>query len=115
MAYLKNLDSDTLITKYVSFNKTQEITLSKQVALDGTEYLTRFGAPVYSYTLEVYVNDAGKELLMTAADLLNELEVKVRIGSFRGRIKSMDDFERVYYGWYKTNVILSAANEVNTP
>ena len=68
MAYLKNLDSDTLITKYVSFNKIQEITLSKQVALDGTEYLTRFGAPVYSYTLEVYVNDAGYEYAVVRTD-----------------------------------------------
>jgi len=114
MAQLKNLDTNTVITKYVSFNKTQELTLATHTALDGTEYLTRFGAPVYSYELEVYVDNAGKDLLMSAADLLNELEVKVRIGIFKGRIKSMDNFDLQVYGWYKTKVILSAVNEVGT-
>ena len=113
MAYLKTLASRRSITRFVTFKKNQEVKLTVQTALDGTEYLTRYGEPVYSYELEVHVNDAGKELLMTAADTLEELEVCVRIGTFTGRIKSLSEFELEYYGWYKATVILSANSEVS--
>lgn len=113
MAYLKNTESGVLITRFVNFNKTQEVNLTVKTALDGTEYLTRFGDPVYSYELELFVNDAGKELLMQAADTLAKLEVGVRIGTFTGRIKDLGSFEQQYYGWYKTTAVLSAENEVN--
>jgi len=112
VAYLKNLQTGDVITNYINFNKTQELTLTVQTALDGTEYLTRFGSPVYSYMVEAYVNDAGKELLMQAADTLDELEVSVRLGNFTGRIKSLNKFSVEYYGWYKTTIILSSINEV---
>lgn len=115
MAYLKFKDSGILITRYVNFNKQAEAPLSVQTALDGTEYLTRFGSPVLSYELELYVNEAGKNLLMNAADTLAELEVGVRIGSFTGRIKSLGSFEEHYYGWYKVDAVLSNTSEVNTP
>ena len=49
MAYLKDLATGRMVSRYVNFNKTQEATLTVQTALDGTEYLTRFGAPVYNY------------------------------------------------------------------
>lgn len=113
MAYLKNTESGALITRYVNFNKTQNVNLTVKTALDGTEYLTRFGDPVYSYELELFVNDTGKEQLMQAADTLAKLEVSVRIGNFTGRIKELGTFDLQYYGWYKTTAILSAENEVN--
>ncbi len=112
MAYLKNKDTGKLVTKYVSFRKTQDLTLTVQTALDGTEYLTRFGSPVYSYELEAYVNDAGKQLLMEAFDRLDLLEVSVRLGTYTGRIKSMGTFDLQYYGWYKVALILSSVGEV---
>ena len=112
MAYLKNQETGDLITRYVNFNKTQEVTLTVQTALDGTEYLTRFGSPVYAYELELFVNDAGKELLMTAFDQLSLLEVSVRLGTFTGRIKNLGEFEQQYYGWYRVDVILSSVSEV---
>ena len=112
MAYLKNQETGDLITRYVNFNKTQEVTLTVQTALDGTEYLTRFGSPVYSYGLELFVNEVGKELLMTAFDQLSLLEVSVRLGTFTGRIKNLGEFEQQYYGWYRVDVILSSVSEV---
>ena len=112
MAYLKNADTGEVITRYVNFNKGQELNLSVQAALDGTEYMTRFGRPVYSYTVEAHVNNAGRELLMAAADTLALMEVKVRLGTFTGRIKELGAFGEEYYGWYKTTVLLSAVSEV---
>ena len=113
MAYLKNLDTGLVITRYLNFNKTQEVKLSVKTALDGTEYMTRFGQPVYSYELELHVDENGKNLLMDAADTLALMEVGVRIGVFVGRIKSLGSFSEEYYGWYKTTAVLSAINEVN--
>ena len=113
MAYLRNLSNGRIISKYVNFNKAQEVNLTVQTALDGTEYLTRFGVPVYSYEVEAFVNEAGKQELMDAFDRLDLLEVNVRIGTFSGRIKSLGKFDLQYYGWYKTEVILSAESEVS--
>lgn len=112
MAYLKNLSNGRIISKYVNFHKSQDVNLTVQTALDGTEYLTRFGVPVYSYEIEVFVNEAGKQELMDAFDRIDILEVKVRIGTFSGRIKDLDIFSLQYYGWYRTKVILSPESEV---
>ena len=112
MAYLKDLATGRMVSRYVNFNKTQEATLTVQTALDGTEYLTRFGAPVYNYEVEVFVNETGQQELMDAFDRLDMMEVSVRIGTFSGRMKSLDKFELQYYGWYKTKVILSPESEV---
>ena len=112
MACLKNADTGETITRYVNFNKRQELTLTVQTALDGTEFLTRFGKPVVNYTVEAHVNEAGKKLLMTAAASLALMEVKVRIGTFTGRIKDLGEFAEEYFGWYKTTILLSAVSEV---
>ena len=112
MAYLKNAESGETITRYVNFNKAQELTLTVQKTLDGTEYLTRFGSPVYSYQLELHVNNVGRERLFQAADDLSLMEVKVRLGTFTGRIKELGAFEEEYHGWYNTTALLSAVSEV---
>lgn len=113
MANLRNLDTGQDITRYVSLQKTQSLTVTTQTALDGTEYLTRFGRPVYNYELKVHVNAQGKALLMEAADTLAQLEVNVRAGVYVGRVKSLGQFEEEYYGWYKAAVTLSAVSEVS--
>ena len=113
MAYLKFTSDGTVITRYLSFNKTQEVNVTVKTALDGTEYLTRFGTPVYSYEIEMHVNHAGKGLLMSAFDTLAELEVGVRIGTFRGRIKDLSDFKEEYHGWYSVTATLASVSEVN--
>ena len=112
MAYLKNAETGEHITRYINFNREQEQTLTVQTALDGTEYLTRFGSPVVTYAVECWVNNTGKDLLMAAAASLALMEVKVRIGTFTGRIKELGEFSVEYYGWYKTTILLSAVAEV---
>ncbi len=42
MSYLKNIETNEIITRFVSFRKTQEVIRTVQTALDGLEYLTRF-------------------------------------------------------------------------
>ena len=39
MSYLKNTETNEIITRYVSLRKTQEVSRTVQIALDGTEYL----------------------------------------------------------------------------
>ncbi len=112
MAYIKNADTGDMITRYVNFNKQQELTLTVQTALDGTEFLTRFGRPVVTYAVEAHVNEAGKDMLMAAAASLALMEVKVRVGTYTGRIKELGEFEPEYYGWYKATILLSAVSEV---
>lgn len=113
MAYLKNTDANQIITRFVNFNKTEECNLTVQQALDGTEYMTRFGDPFVYYELTLYVNETGKALLYQAADTLAHLEVSVKQGVFTGRIKDVGKFDLQAAGWYKTTVTLSAENEVN--
>ena len=77
MSYLKNTETSEIITRFVSFRKTQEVIRTVQTALDGTEYLTRFGSPTVHYELTLYVNEAGKAALMDAEDSVPLLECSV--------------------------------------
>ena len=112
MAYLKIYGEASQITRFVSFKNTQELILTVQNALDGTEYLTRFGSPTIRYELELYVDESGKAALMSAADQLPLLEVSVKQGVFTGRISALEKFEYQAAGWYKTTATLSAVSEV---
>ena len=112
MATLIAAESGALITRFVTLRSSQEVLLTVQTTLDGTEYLTRFGAPVVTYELEVYVNETGKALLEAAADSLELLSVTVRRGTYTGRIKSIGSFEPQVHGWYKNTLLLSASGEV---
>ena len=112
MAYLKLSGASGHITRFVSFKNTQELILTVQTALDGTEYLTRFGSPTVRYELEVYVDETGKAALMSSADLLPLLEVSAKQGLFTGRITELGKFDYLAAGWYKSTVILSAVSEV---
>lgn len=112
MSYLKNADTGTLITRYADLNFQYTANTTVQTALDGTEYLTRFGSPTQSYLVTVWVQDAGRDAVMQAADQLSMLEVSVRQGVFHGRIKSLGNFEKIANRWYKAELALSSASEV---
>ena len=112
MSYLKNTETSEIITRFVSFRKTQEVIRTVQTALDGTEYLTRFGNPTVRYELELYADESGKAALMSAADALPLLEVSVKQGLFTGRITELGRFDYLAAGWYRTTVVLSAVSEV---
>ena len=111
MAQLKI--SEELITRFVNLKKAEERTLIIQKALDGTEYLTRFGRPYVYYDLTVYVDEAGVNKLNLAADILSLLEVCVNKGVFYGRIIEISDFEYLAGGFYKGEIRLSNESEVS--
>lgn len=115
MTYLKNKDTNILITRFVSFRKTQDIIRTVQVALDGTEYLTRFGVPTVHYELTLYVDEKAKVALMAAEDSVPLLECSVRQGIFTGRIIELGSFEYLAAGWYKVTATLAAVSEVSSP
>ena len=115
MSYLKNTETSEIITRFVSFRKTQEVIRTVQTALDGTEYLTRFGSPTVHYELTLHVNEAGKAALMTAEDSVPLLECGVRQGVFTGRIIELGSFEYLAAGWYKVTATLAAVSEVSSP
>jgi hypothetical protein len=115
MSYLKNTETDETITRFVSFRKTQEVIRTVQTALDGTEYLTRFGSPTVHYDLTLYVNEEGKAMLMDAEDSVPLLECSVNQGVFIGRITELGDFDYQAAGWYKVTATLAAVSEVSDP
>lgn len=115
MSYLKNTATNEIITRFVSLRKTQEIIRTVQTALDGTEYLTRFGSPTVHYELTLYVDEAGKVSLMSAEDSVPLLECSVRQGLFTGRIIELGDFDYQVAGWYKVTATLAAVSEVSDP
>ena len=115
MSYLKNTETSEIITRFVSFRKTQEVIRTVQTALDGTEYLTRFGSPTVHYELTLYVNEAGKVALMTAEVSVPLLECSVKQGVFTGRIVELGSFEYQAADWYKVTATLAAVSEVSDP
>ena len=115
MSYLKNTETNEIITRYVSLRKTQEVIRTVQIALDGTEYLTRFGSPIVHYVLTLYVNEAGKAALMEAEDSVPMLECSVKLGFFNGRIIELGEFDYQAAGWYKVKATLAAGSEGSGP
>ncbi|MFS2315877.1 hypothetical protein QUC22_06005 [Dehalococcoides mccartyi] len=115
MSYLKNTETSEIITRYVSFRKKQQVIRTVQTALDGTEYLTRFGSPTVHYELTLYVNETGKAMLMAAEDSVPLLECSVRQGVFNGRIVELGSFDYQAAGWYKVTATLAAVSEVSDP
>ncbi len=115
MNYLKNTETGKIITRFVSFRKTQDVIRTVQTALDGTEYLTRFGIPTVHYELTLYVDEKGKASLMTAEGGVPLLECSVRQGIFTGRIIELGSFEYLAAGWYKVTATLAAVSEVSSP
>ena len=112
MAYLKIVDTGATVTTYLNLYKSQQLTVTVQTALDGTSYMTRFGEPSYTYDIEVYVNEAGRDMLFDAFDKLFLMEANVKAGTFRGRLKELGNFEPQYHGWFKATVKLAEITEV---
>lgn len=113
MPYLKLSGSGEVITRFVTMTEKEDCTITVQVALDGTEYLTRFGSPVIHYELKVYVNEDGRASLCRAADTLDLLEFSARQGAYAGRISKLSAFKHLVGGWYEATVTLSAQSKVS--
>lgn len=107
MSYLKNTDTNTLITRFVSLEEKQEVLRTEQTLLSGGVYLQRIGEPTASYTVTAYVNRTGKALLLTAEDTAALLAVSVKHGVYYGRITELSFSERMAGDWFKATLTLA--------
>jgi len=113
MSCLKN--GNTVISSYIDLIEKPQRTVSVNTAIDGTEYLTRFGSPTITYEVQAWVNFNGKVLLEAAADSLALITMQVRRGTYTGRIKELGDPEALSYGWFHYTMQIAANSEVTDP
>ena len=107
MSYLKNADTNTLITHFVSLEEKQEVLRTEQTLLSGGVYLQRIGEPTVSYAVTAYVNRAGKTLLLTAEYTAALLAVSVKHGVYYGRVTELSFSERMAGDWFKATLTLA--------
>jgi len=107
MALLKNQDTDTSITRFVSLNDKQEVIRTEQRLLDGSVYIQRIGNPMVLYSVTAYVDRMGKTLLQSAEDTAALLEAEVKHGTYHGRITELSFSERMACDWFKATVTLA--------
>lgn len=111
MTWLK-IESD-IITRYINVTPTESRITTTQTTLDGTEYITRFGAPTKNYNVDALVDATGRAALLGAADLLTEVEIQCRYGRITGIIKELGDFEEKDLHWWQVSFVLSDNAEVS--
>lgn len=107
MAELRNLDSNTLITGFVSLQLQQEVIRIVHKTLDGAQHLQRIGAPTVRYALTLYVDEGGKAALLEAEDKGALLQVSVSSGIYKGRLTELSECKRLAAGWYEVSAVLA--------
>ena len=112
MSRLFNRDTDIEITQFVSLNEKQDVIRTIHNTLDGQQHIQRIGEPTISYELTLYVNEQGKQLLMQAEDVASLLEVKVKNGTYYGRIIELKEFKKLTAQYYEVTATLSKVTEV---
>ncbi len=107
MTLLKNLDTNTEITRYVSLDTSQKQISVIQQTLDGITHIQRIGSPAVSYAVTAYVDWAGKTLLLSAEHTAALLQADVCHGTYYGRITELKFGDRLACDWYKADITLS--------
>lgn len=107
MILLVNVDTAERITRFVSLKEKQEVIRTTHTTLDGREIISRYGEPITTYELTVYVSSAGKQALLQAEDNLSLLRVTLRERQYMGRIVKLSDFERISSKYWKATVSLA--------
>ncbi|MDD4688506.1 MAG: hypothetical protein PHE51_02015 [Eubacteriales bacterium] len=111
MIELKNMDTDAVITSFVSLKEKQEVILTLHQTLDGRQLGSRFGSPIITYELTVFVKDDGRLLLLSSQDELSLLRVTIHDKIYLGRIIKLGEFDRITREYFK--VELTLAKEVD--
>jgi len=106
MSLLKNIDTNTDISYFVSLNVNQEVIRTTQKLLSGEVYIQRIGKPIVSYTVSAFVTRIGKELLMAAEDTAALMKVEVKHGTYYGRITELKFSERLAGDWFNATMTL---------
>ena len=108
MAQLFNMDSNEEISRYVSLEPEQKQISVIQQALDGVYHIQHIGNPAVSYTVTVYVDRAGKTLLLSAESSASLLRAVVLHGTYYGRITALKFGNRLPCDWFKAELTLAA-------
>ena len=111
MAMLKNLTRGSEITPFVSLVQRETPRQVMVDALDGTRYLQSIGRPQTDYQLTAYVQPDGRNALDQAWWACDLLEVRVKRGTFRGRITAVTYGPRMAKDWYQATVTLAEEEE----
>ena len=107
MTELKNMDNGLLITPFVSLREKQEVIRTTHKTLDGRQLVSRFGMPMLSYDLTVFVKEDGKQALFYAEDNLSLLKVTIGGAVYFGRVTKLSDPERITREYFKAEVALA--------
>lgn len=107
MALMKNEDTNTRISMFVSMEAEQEVIRTSQQLLTGAVYIQRIGNPTVSYSAAVYVDRSGKALLQAAEDTAALLKIEVKHGVYYGRITALKFSDRMAGDWFKAEVSLA--------
>lgn len=107
MALLINLDTNREISKHVSLEPSQKQISVIQQTLDGMYHIQKIGNPAVSYDVTVYVDLAGKTLLMAADSAAALLQVKVSHGAYFGRTIECKFGDRLPGDWFKADLTLA--------
>jgi hypothetical protein len=107
MALLRNEDTVTDITRFITLEEKQSVIRTEWQTLDGRTYLQRYGEPNTTYEIVAYVNYAGKHLLFEAEDTAALLKAECKRGTFYGHIIELKEFSHLAGDWYKTTLTLA--------
>jgi len=107
MTELKNMENGIVITPYVSLREKQEVIRTTHKTLDGRQLVSRFGMPMLSYELTIFVKEDGKQALFSAENNLSVLKVTIGDAVYYGRITKLSDPERITREYYKAEVTLA--------
>lgn len=107
MSLLKNVDTDKVITRFVSLDDKQDVNRSVNILLSGSEYIQNIGNPTVNYSVVAYVDRNGKALLREAEDKASLLRVVVNHGEYLGRIKELKFGDRLAGDWFEANLLLA--------
>lgn len=108
MAMLRDLDLGLDVTPHVSLQSTSTPRLVVATALDGTTYYQSIGQPATTYSVTAFVQLDGKRQLEASWAACNLMEVRVRSGTYYGRISSIDFGKRLAHNWHEAKIVMTA-------
>ena len=103
--HLYDSDADVLITTYINaVIPDQELVKITHQTLDGRYYVQILGDASSFINFDVYVDDTGKDAVLTANANGDLLYAICERGNYQGRILEVGSWEEVGQTYYKTTI-----------
>ena len=108
MSLLYNETAGVTISEYVTMEPDTDQTQVANSSLDGSFYIQNIGEPRPYLSGDVYVDRAGKTLLLTAWASGNLLRAELKHGTYYGRISTKPKLgNRLPHDWFKATVTIA--------